>query len=139
MAGTSASIQRSHFIYRPISEDGFAVDVSLRNKAPHAAVVRLVSVVTEDIVMPGLDVNRWVGTPIHEFRQDVVLVKRLVIDVNKAAADFDDVTGHTDHAFDVRLRGIERIPKNHDVFAMNFLDSINELIDEDPFLVDELG
>src|SRR5215510_8280303 len=102
MAGPPTSIQRSHLIYRPISEDGFAVDVLLGNKSPHAAVVGLIPVVAENVVVARLNINRRVRTMIHEFGQDVVFSQRLVIDVNSSALYFHDITGHSDDAFDVR-------------------------------------
>src|SRR5262249_52660600 len=57
MAGPPTSIQATHLIYWPVSENGFAVDVLLRHEAPHAAVVRLVSMVAQNIVMTGLDIH----------------------------------------------------------------------------------
>src|SRR5215813_12271118 len=53
-AGPPTSIQTTHLIYRPVSENGFAVDVLLGHKAPHAAVIGLVSMVAENVVMTGL-------------------------------------------------------------------------------------
>src|SRR6266487_1277244 len=68
------SIQSSHLAYRPISEDGFAVDVFLRHQSPHAAVVGLVSVITKNIVVAGLNINGRVGAMIDIVQVNIGLV-----------------------------------------------------------------
>src|SRR5881394_1365831 len=95
------SIQGSHFVDGPISEYGFTVNVLLRNEAPHAAVVGLITVVAQNVEVAGLDINRGIGAVIHELGQDVILIQRLVVDVNHAAADFNNIAGHADDALDV--------------------------------------
>src|SRR6266850_813989 len=139
LAGPPTSVQRSHFVDRPISENGFSVDVLLRDEAPHAAVVGLVPVIAQHVVVTWLDVYRRIGSMVHVLGQYVVLIERLVIDVNNAAADFDDVARHANYALDVGLRRIKWIPENDDVLSLNLFDPVNELVDEDTFLVDQLG
>src|SRR5215813_2063837 len=101
LAGPPTSIQRSHLINGPIPEDGFAVYVFFRYQPPHPAIVGLVAVIAENIVVTGFHINGWIGAVIEIFRQDVVLVERLFVDVDDAALDLHDVTRHTNDAFDV--------------------------------------
>ena len=72
---------------------------------------------------------------IFVFRIEIGLVQFLIVHVDGAAADFNDIAGHSDDTFDIRLRGIERIPEHDDIFACDSFDSINKLIDEYPFLI----
>src|SRR5260370_34682370 len=115
LAGPPISIQGSHFIYGPISEDGFPVDVLLRHEPPHAAVVGLIPVISEDIVVARLDVYGRIGSMVQVLGQDIVLVKRPVIDINDAAADFNDIARHANDALDVGHRRIAWIPENDDM------------------------
>src|SRR5215813_5854294 len=48
------SVQATHFVHRPVSEHRFAVNVFLRYKPPHTAVVGLIAVIAQNIVMAGL-------------------------------------------------------------------------------------
>src|SRR6516162_10217746 len=138
LAGPPTSIQRTHFVYGPVSEDCFSVDVLLGYEAPHAAVVGLVPMIAEHVVVAGLDVHRWISPMIQVLRQNVILVKGLVVDVNNTTPNLDDVTRHSDHALDVRLRGIEGIPENDNILPLDFFDPVDELVDEDALLVDQL-
>ena len=72
-------------------------------------------------------------------RIDVGLVQRLFVDVDGAVANFHDIAGHADDALDVGLRRIQRIPEHDDVLAADLLDSIDELVDENPFLIPSSG
>ena len=67
-------------------------------------------------------------------RGNVVLIERLIVHIHLAAVDADAVARHSDHAFDVALRGVARIPENHNIPAFN-----HKLIHEDPFLIFERG
>src|ERR1051326_7799589 len=134
----SPSVQRSHLVDRPISKDGLAVDVLLGDEPPHAAVVGLITVVAQHVKVAGLDVYRRIGSMVHELRQDVILIKRLVVDINNTTAHFNDVPGHPHDALDIGLCGIQRIPENDNIFTLNLFDPVNELVDENPFLVNDV-
>src|SRR5262245_12054320 len=88
--------------------------------------------------MARLDIYRRICAMIQIFRQDITLFERFIVDVNDAAADFHDISRHSHNAFDIRLRRIQRIPKDYDIFALNSFDSIDELVYEDSFLIDKL-
>src|SRR5690349_8865587 len=133
------SIERTHFVDRPISEDSFSVNVLFGYETPHTAVVGLIAVIAQNIVVSRLDIDWRICSMVQIFGQDVVLIKRLVIDVHDTAPDFDDIARHSDDALDVRLRGIERIPKHDDILTLNLFDPVNELVNENTLLVDQFG
>src|SRR5262249_30206079 len=92
------SIQRSHFVHWPISKHGSAVNVFRRHKPPHTAVVGLISVVAQNIVMAGLDVDWRVRAMVQKLRQDVIFIEFLVIHQDFAAFDFNYISRHADDA-----------------------------------------
>src|SRR5213083_1208328 len=57
----NTSIERTHLAYGPISENSFTVDIFLRDQSPHAAVVGLVTVITQNVIVSGLDIDGRVG------------------------------------------------------------------------------
>src|SRR5256885_235430 len=137
LAGPPTSIQTTHLVDWPISEDSFSVDVFFRYQAPHAAVVRLIPVIAQNIVVARLNIYRRIGSMVHILRKDVVLIERLVVHLNNSAPDFNDVSGHANHALDIGLGWVEGIPKNNNIFPLNLLDAVDEFVDEDSLLVDQ--
>src|ERR1700690_52698 len=53
------------------------------------------------------------------------------------APQLDGLARQSHHAFDERLRAVERIPENDYVSALDWLKAINELINENSFLIGE--
>src|SRR5437899_10964707 len=94
MAGPPTSIQATHLVDWPISEDGFSVDVFFRDETPHAAVVGLIPVIAQNIVMARLNVDGRIGPTVHILGKDVVLIKRLVVELNHSNPHVDDMSGH---------------------------------------------
>ena len=92
--------------------------------------------IAQNIVMARLNVDGRIGPTVHILGQDVVFIKRLVVDINNSTPDFNDISGHANNALDVGLRRIEGIPKNNNIFALDFFDPVDEFVDENPLLVD---
>ena len=63
----------------------------------------------------------------------------MFVEIDAAVVDADVVSGNADDALDETLGGIEGIAEDDDVAAVNGLDAIDELVDEDVFLVGEGG
>src|SRR5262249_55988443 len=63
----------------------------------------------------------------------------LVIHKNLPGVDPDMISGHCDHALDIALRWIIRVAKYHDIPALNRLQAIDELVNENPLLILERG
>src|SRR5579883_350185 len=133
----ATSIEATHFIDRPVSENGFPVDVFLRYLSPHAAVVGLIPVVAENVIVTGLDRYRRIGAVIQEFRQEIGLIQLLVVHVDDSAANLNDIAGHADHPLDVGFRRIERVPEHDNVLPLDLFNVVDELVDENAFLVNE--
>src|SRR5207247_5456910 len=114
MAGPPTSIQATHLVDWPISEDGFSVDVFFRDETPHAAVVGLIPVIAQNIVMARLNVDGRIGPTVHILGQDVVFIKRLVVDINNSAPAFDYISGHASIALEVGRCRIQGMPTYSD-------------------------
>ena len=76
-----------------------------------------------------------IGAFIAVDRGDVIFAQRLPIDINLAGVDADTIASDADNAFDKALRRIRRIVEHHDVAALNRLQAIDKLVDEDPLLI----
>src|SRR5580698_6646243 len=83
--------------------------------------------------------NFVIRAGIYVVAGNVVFIKRLSVHVNLAAFDADSVPGNSNDALDVTLRRVARIAEDNDVAALNGLPAIDELVDEDAFLVFEAG
>src|SRR5687768_15143081 len=85
--------------------------------------------------MAGFDNNGWISAIIEEVRIHVRLSQKLLVDKNIAALDLHGIPGHANDPLDIGLRGISGIPEHDDILAVDFLDAVDELVDEDPLLV----
>src|SRR5581483_8217229 len=64
--------------------------------------------------------------------------QRFAIDVNPAGMDAHPLPRQSNHSFDIALGGIQGIMKHHDIKSVDRFESINKLVDEDPFVVIKL-
>ena len=69
---------------------------------------------------------------------DVTLFNELSVDVNLAFANRNNVAWHTQYPLDERFARVLRIPENNDVATVDLLKVVDELVDEDPFLIQQL-
>src|SRR2546430_5372400 len=97
LAGPSTSIQTTHFVDWPISEDSFSVDIFFRYEAPHAAVVRLIPVIAQNIVVARLNVYRRGGPMVHVLGEDVGFIQRLVVHLNNSTPGPHHIPRHAHH------------------------------------------
>src|SRR5579862_1207550 len=95
--------------------------------------------VSEDEETVGRNDQLVEGTSIGVIAWNVVFVERVSVDVHLAVLDADAVAGNSDDALDVTFRGVSRIAEHDDVAALDRLPAIDELVDEDAFLVLEAG
>ncbi len=78
-----------------------------------------------------------VGARVGILGRHVGFVEGVVVHVDLPGIDANPVASHPDYAFDVALRRIARIAKDHNVAALNRFQTIDKLVDEDAFLVFE--
>src|SRR6266851_7486278 len=131
--------QASQLLHRPISEDGFAVDVAIVHGAEVAAVVRHRAMVAEDEEAVRRNHNFTIRARVGVIAGDVVFVERLAVHVDLAILDANPVAGNSDDALDVALRSVAWIAEDDEVAALDGLPAIDKLVDEDPLLVFEAG
>src|SRR5437870_2982181 len=68
-------------------------------------------------------------------RGDITLKERPAVDVNASLADGDRLIRQADHALDIRLRRVKRIPEDYDVAALDGFQPIDKLVDEDALVI----
>ena len=124
-------------IDRPVCEDSFAVDVVTSYGAKHARIVGAIAVVAHHEVIPFRNLHRTVARSVEIIRRNVRLGDFFAIDVHMAEPNFESLTGQRDNALDETFRSVERIPENDDIAAINWLEAIDNFVDEDVFLIAE--
>src|SRR5579883_869027 len=122
-------------VHRPIGKRGLAVDVPAVEAAPTAAVIRRIAMVAEHEIMMGRHHDLRIAPMIAKARQDIGLDHSLAVDIDDAVHDLNRVAGQADHALDEALAGIERIPEDHHIAALDAFEVVNKFVDEDPLVV----
>src|SRR6266567_5917319 len=127
------------FFGGPIGEDGFAVDEVAAYGSEVAAVAAHVAVVSHDEKRIYGDDDFRHGACVGILIGNVGFGEAAGVDVNASKADLHVVAGDSDDALDVALAGIVGVTEDDDVSAIDALVTVNELVDEDAFLVAESG
>lgn len=128
----------ARFRKRPDSKHRLAVDVLLGHGAKSAGVLRAVAMVAHHEKM-ALFNGRFshVGS-VFVLTLQIGLFDRLLVDVHDSVADLDEIARTADHPLDVGDGRIARIEENDDIAALDVAETVDELVDEEPFiLVDE--
>lgn len=124
-------------IDRPVRKDGAAIDESALDGTEHARVVGADTVVAHNEVTIPWNANGPEVAEVFVLRGYVRFLNGAAVHVNDALADFDFLARQTDDPFDEGLRAVEGIPENDDVTALDGLEAIDKLVDEDALLVRE--
>ena len=95
--------------------------------------------VTENKKFSRRHANRPERLAVAELGGDVGLEQSPAIDEDLAVDHLDRLARQADDPLDIRFGGVQRVPENHHVAAMDVLNPVDELVDEDSFLVGELG
>src|ERR1700677_3181957 len=89
----AASTQPSQLLHRPISEDGFAVDIAFVDTAEVAAVVRHGAMVAEDEVTIGRHHDFAVRAGVGVIAGNVIFVEGAAVQVDLSVFNADAVAG----------------------------------------------
>src|SRR5579859_2142687 len=135
LAARCFSAEKAHLVHGPISEDGFAVNEAAHHGANLAAVIRHRTMITQDEIGIVRDHRVRVGLCVLVVRRDIRLQQLLAVYKNAPEVDPDPVAGQPDHALDEAFLRVARIMKYHDVTALNTLKMVDQLVNEDSFLV----
>ena len=101
--------------------------------------MRAAPTVAEHKVMLRRKSGERVGLQVVVFRRHVVLPQGNAVDVHYPPANLDALARQADDAFDERLVRVARIAENHNVAPLYSPELVHELVDEDAFLVGQLG
>ena len=117
-------------LVRPVNHHCFALDVAARQKAPVAAVLRVVAVVPHDEVLVTRNGHRTVAladVDRRHFRSlgagrqemDVRFVERLTVDVDLLGSQLDGIAGQADDSLDEVTLRLVRILEDDNVTALD--------------------
>src|SRR5690348_6490624 len=128
------SVQRTNLVHRPVSEDGFAINVAGGHSTEIAAVVGEAAVISQHKIRISWNHRVRERPLVLVGSGDVILHEELAVHVNAAIHDAHVVACNTDYALDETLRRVARVAKDHNVPALDGLDPVYELVDEDALL-----
>ena len=126
-------------VHGPVDEGCFAVDEGAGNGAEVAAVAGDVAVVAHDPEVSGGDAVFGLGALVAEAVGDVGLTDGVVVHVDVAVVDADGVAGEADDALDVAFGVVAGIEEDDDVAALDGLEAIGKLVDEEAILILQAG
>src|SRR4051794_29996747 len=95
--------------------------------------------VAHDEELVRLHLERSHRLPVAVLAEYVAFVQPLIVDDDGSIIDFYRVARYADHALDIRFGGVHGKPENHHVASRDVTHAkpVDELVDEDPLLVDE--
>ena len=126
-------------VHGPVDEGCFAVDEGAGDGAEVAAVGGDVAVVAHDPEVAWGDDAFGLGALVAETVGDVGLADGAVVDVDAAVVDAEGVAGEGDDALDVALGVVAGVEEDDDVAAVDGLEAVGELVDEEAVLILEAG
>ena len=125
----------AELVHGPVDEGGFAVDEGAGDGAEVAAVAGDAAVVSHDPEVAGRDDAFGLGAVVAIAEGDVGLLEGDVVDIHSPAVDAEGVAGESDDALDVALGVVAGIEEDDDVAAVDGLETIGELVDEEAILI----
>ena len=134
-----ALVDYAGLVHGPVDEGCFAVDEGAGDGAEVAAVRGDVAVVAHDPEVVGWDDAFGLGALVAITDGDVGLADELIVDVDGAVLDADGVAGESDDALDVALGVVAGVEEDDDVAAVDGLEGVGELVDEEAILILQAG
>src|SRR5437762_5192931 len=124
-------------IHGPVRKDGAAVNEPAGNRTENARIVGADAMIPHDEVIVLGHAQRPEIAQVLVLRRNIWLRHNLPVDVHGALSNFNSLSRQSDNAFDERFRMIQRIPEHHHITALNGLESVDKLVNENAFLVGE--
>ena len=129
--------KRPEVIDRPIGKHRAAIDEPAGDGAEYTRIIRADAVIAHYKITFAWHAHRSEIAQILVLCRHVRLRERGAIHIYDSLANLDDLTGQADHALDKRFCAIQGIPEDDHVAALDGLEAINKLVDEDALLVGE--
>jgi hypothetical protein len=95
--------------------------------------------VAEHVVVALGNLHGLVALAVVELRAHVALFDAPSVHEQRAPPQLDGVAGHAHHALDEGDGRVLRVPEHHDVAAVDGLEAVHELVDDDALAVLEQG
>src|SRR5260370_24927411 len=119
----------------PVSEHSPPVNEAARHRAKHARIVGADAVIAHHKITVALHAQRAEVAQVLILRRNVRLSERRAINIHDSLTNFDDLAGQADDALDKGFCAVQRIPEDDYVAALDGLEAVNELVDENALLV----
>src|SRR5271167_1028463 len=124
-------------IHGPVSKNGAPIDIAAGYRAKYTRIVGTDAMVTHHEIAVARHADGSEIADVFVLRRNIGFRHHLFVDVDGAAPNFHNFARQSNHALDERFRAIQRIPEDHDIAALNRLETVDKFVDEDAFLVGE--
>src|SRR6266536_2051676 len=128
-AGHKPLLQQSKLAKRPVNKDSLPVNISRIDRAPHPAIVGRLTMIAQDVIMPGCNDNRGITLVVKIFRGNVRLFQQLSVDVYPSLVNTYAIPRQADYTLDVGLARVQGVPEDNNVSTRDRLKPVNELVD----------
>jgi hypothetical protein len=122
-------------VHGPVDEGCLAVDEGARDGAEVAAIAGDVAVVTHDPEVSGRNDAFGLGAFVAVAVGDVGLAEGVLVDIDRSVVDAEGVARESDDALDVALGVVAGVEEDDDVAAVDGLETVGELVDEEAILI----
>src|SRR5260370_34177644 len=121
----------------PVSKHSPPVNEPARYRAKHARIVGADAVIAHHKIILARHAHGTKVAQVLVLRRHVRLSERRAINIHDSLTNFDDLAWQSNDTLDKGFCGVQRIPEDNYVAALDRLEAVNELVDEDALLVGE--
>src|SRR5260370_28699180 len=121
----------------PVSKHSPPVNEPARHRAKHARIVGADAVIAHHKIILARHAHGTKVAQVLVLRRHVRLSERRAINIHDSLTNFDDLAWQSNDTLDKGFCAVQRIPEDNYVAALDRLEAVNELVDEDALLVGE--
>src|SRR5579863_1636778 len=122
-------------VHGPVREYRLAINIWPPHGPEHARIVGAIAMIAHDKIISRGNPHRWIARAIEVVPRNIRLLQFFSFHVHVTGANLNRLAGQADDAFDERFRVVYRIPENDHVPALDGLEAVDELVDEDALLI----
>src|ERR1019366_6067537 len=130
---------RTEMIPWPIGEHGLAINKIARHRPENPRIIRACAMIPHHEVLACRNSCGRQSAKIRGLRRNVRFRQELAIEIHLAFTDLHDVFRQSHDALDERLRAVQRIPKEDHIAPLHHLKPVDDLVDENSFLIGNQG
>src|SRR2546423_828715 len=124
-------------IHGPVRKDGAPVNEPAGDWTENARIVGADAMIAHHEIFVLVHAHRPKVAQVLVLRRDIRLRHYLSFDVDGALPALYGLTRQADHALNGGFRMIEGIPEHDHITALNWLEAVDKIVDENAFLVGE--